>query len=232
MNTIFAESIDYVAAEIEKAMGGDSSKLHSAIQDVLKEIIEKHGDVIFNGDGYTEEWQQEAAKRGLPNMKTTPEALPVLVEDATIELFEKYNVLSKAELHSRFEIYAEQYVKKIAVEGKTAIEMAETIIYPAAIRFQTLLADNCIKLKELGLFYDESVLKETIDITKSLKATTESLKKLMGHSEGDTITEAEYCCKSIIPEMLKLRESVDKLETIIADDMWALPTYQEMLFIK
>ncbi len=232
MNTIFAESIDYIATELEKATAGDPSKLHDAVQDVMKKIMDEHGSVIFNGDNYADAWQEEAAKRGLPNLKTTPEALPMLIEDDVLELFSKYKVLSKDEMHSRFEAYLEQYSLKIEVEAKTVAEMANTIIYPAAIRYQTELADSCLKMKELGVNYEDTALKETAGLIKKLKTSIKTLEALIDHKSNEALDEAITCCEQILPAMLKVREIADKMEGIVADDLWPLPTYQEMLFIK
>ncbi|RJP92411.1 MAG: glutamine synthetase type III [Desulfobacteraceae bacterium] len=232
MNTIFAESIDYIATELENATAGDPSKLNAAVQDVMKKIIDEHGTIIFNGDNYTKEWHEEAARRGLPNLKTTPEALPVLIEDDVLELFSKYNVLSKKEMHSRYEIYLEQYNKKIDVEAKTVVEMAKTIIYPAAVRYQTDLADSCLKMKELGVDCDDSVLKETAGLILELKAAIKTLEALIAHESDDAMAEAKTYCEKTLPAMLNIRAITDKLEGVVADDLWPLPTYQEMLFTR
>ena len=232
MNTIFADSIDYIATELENATNGDTAKLNSAVQDVLKKIIDKHGSIIFNGDGYTDNWQEEAAKRGLPNMKTTPEALPVLTDEDILALFAKYNVLSAGELNSRLEIYVEQYNLKIAVEAKTTLEMASKTIYPSAIRYQTELAESCLKMKELGLDAEDSVLIKTSGLIKDLKIGIDELEVLLAHEEADAIKEAATNCEKVLPAMTKIRTAADKLENIVADDLWAIPTYQEMLFIK
>ncbi len=232
MNTIFAESIDYVATELEKATSGDISKLNDAVHYVLKKIMDEHGDIIFNGDNYANEWQEEAAERGLSNFKTTPEALPVLIDEDVIEIFSKYDVLSKEEIESRYETYLEQYNLKIGVEAKTVAEMASTIIYPAAIRYQTELAESCLKMKELGVDSDESALIKTASLIKDLKAGIDELISLMSREDDDPLAAAKYCCGEILPVMLKIRETADKLEDIVADDLWPLPTYQEMLFVR
>ncbi|MCD6584641.1 MAG: glutamine synthetase III [Desulfobacteraceae bacterium] len=232
MNTIFADSIDYVATKLENAINGDLSKLHDAVQDVVKKIIDNHGSIIFNGDNYTNAWQKEAAKRGLPNLKTTPEALPMLIEDDVIELFSKYKVLSKEEMHSRYETYLEQYNLKIEVEAKTVAEMANTIIYPAAVRYQTELAESCLKMKELGMDFEDTALKETAGLIKELKTRIKTLETLIVHESNEALDEAITCCEQTLPAMLKIREIADKIERIVADDLWPLPTYQEMLFIK
>ena len=232
MNTIFADSIDYVATKLENAINGDLSKLHDAVQDVVKKIIDNHGSIIFNGDNYTNAWQKEAAKRGLPNLKTTPEALPMLIEDDVIELFSKYKVLSKEEMHSRYETYLEQYNLKIEVEAKTVAEMANTIIYPAAVRYQTELAESCLKMKELGMDFEDTALKETAGLIKELKTRIKTLETLIVHESNEALDEAITCCEQTLPAMLKIREIADKIERIVADDLWPLPTSQEMLFIK
>jgi len=241
MNTIFADSIDYIATELENATNGDPAKLNNAVQDVLKTIIDEHGSIIFNGDGYTDDWQEEAAKRGLPNLKTTdsfvsfrhnPEALPVLTDDDILALFAKYNVLSAGELNSRLEIYVEQYNLKIAVEAKTTLEMASKTIFPSAVRYQTELAENCLKMKALGLDAEDSVLIKTTGLIKDLKAGIDKLEALLAHEETDAVKEAVTNCDKVLPAMMEIRTAADVLETIVADDLWAIPTYQEMLFIK
>jgi glutamine synthetase len=232
MNTIFAESMDYIATALEKKTGGDPSKLNAAVQKILKEIIDKHGAIIFNGDNYTEAWQKEAVKRGLPNMKTTPEALPVLIEDDVLELFSKYGVLSEKEMRSRYETYLEQYNLKIEVEVKTVIEMARTVVYPAAVRYQTELAESCLKMKGLGMTGETSTLKEVTGLIKQLTAGIESLEPLIGHKKGEKLAEAKTYCKKALPAMAAIRQVVDKLECVVADDLWPLPTYQEMLFVR
>lgn len=232
ITAIVTESLDYIATRLEEATAGDPGKLNSAVQEVIKSIYEEHEAIIFNGDGYSDEWQEEAAKRGLPNLKTTPDALPALIAEENTALFAKYDILSAIEMHSRYEIYTEQYVMKLAVEAKTVVEMADTMIYPSAVRYQNILADNCLKLKELGLEADTAVLEEAVALTKNLKSATDSLKKLIADEKEDLQAQAEYCCKLILPAMNEVREYADKLEAVVADDLWPLPTYQEMLFLK
>jgi glutamine synthetase len=194
--------------------------------------MDEHGSIIFNGDNYTNDWHEEAARRGLPNLKTTPNALPVLIEDDVIALFSKYNVLSPEEMHSRYETYLEQYNLKVDVEAKTVAEMAKTIIYPAAMRYQNELADSCLRMKELGVDYDDSVLKETAALILELKDSIKTLEELIAYKSNDALNEAITCCEQTLPAMLKVREIADKLEGLVADDLWPLPTYQEMLFIR
>ena len=192
----------------------------------------EHGEVVFNGDGYTEEWQKDAEKRGLPNMKTTPDSLPCMVDEDIVDLLSRYNVLSKEELESRMEIYLEQYNMKVAVEAKTAVEMADTIIYPAAIKHQTLLAENCLKLRELGLPCDDESLDKITTLSRKLREASASLKGALAHEADGSIAEAKHCCEAVLPAMVTLREVADSIEELVADEFWPLPTYQEMLFIK
>jgi len=150
LNTMMAESLDYIASEIEKATKGDAAKLNKAVQTVIQKIVKEHDAIVFNGDGYSEAWHKEAAKRGLPNLKTTPEALPVLSSPEVIELFTKYGVFSEAEVKSREEIYLEQYCKTVITEANLVVRMSKTIIFPAAMRYQNELAATCANLKAIG----------------------------------------------------------------------------------
>ena len=149
INTILAEALDYIATELE-ALVASGTEFNAAVQTVLQEIITNHGEVVFNDDGYTDEWQAEAAERGLPNLRTTLDALPELITEESMELFSQYGVFNHREMHSRYEIALEQYILAIDVEAELTLEMATTIILPAAIRYQTELATNVASLKAAG----------------------------------------------------------------------------------
>jgi glutamine synthetase len=232
LNTIVAESLDYVTTELEKAGGSDPAKLNAAVQKVLQDIMAKHGAIIFNGDNYTQTWHDEAEKRGLPNLKTCIEALPQLTNPEVVAIFEKYGVLSPRELQSRQDIYAEQYVKTILTEAKLMVEIARTSIFPAAVRYQSQLAAACTNLKQLGYTFDTDTLDEVTKLVKLLQDGANALDKTLAHHGGGPLEEAAHCCHQILPAMAKVREAADKLEGLVADDLWPLPTYQEMLFIK
>ncbi len=233
LNAIVAESLDYVATELEQATGGDMAKLAAAVQKLLKDIIDQHGAIVFNGDNYSEAWHREAAQRGLPNYKTTPEALPVLGSPEVIALFEKYGILSKREVESRLDIYLEQYVKSVKVESKLAVEMSKTMIFPAAIRYQSELALTCANLKAIGYTFDTDTLDKVTAMVKELQDNTAALEQVMAHHGGGTLLEeAQYYCSDVVPAVLAVRKVADELECTVADDLWPLPTYQEMLFIK
>jgi len=233
MNTIVADSLDYIATQLEKATRGNAKKLNAAVQRVLKDIVTEHSAVIFNGDGYSEEWHAEAEKRGLPNLRTTVDALPAITSRESVALFKKHKVLSRRELESRQEIYLEQYVNSIMVEANLVVEMAKTTIFPAAIRYQGELASTCANLKAIGYDYDTSTLDKSTELVRNLEDSVAELEKTKAnHSARTLLAEAKHACNIILPAMLKVREYADGLESIIADDLWPLPTYQEILFIK
>ena len=233
MNTIVAESLDFCASYLEKATAGNPGALHGAVQSLLSEIINECEPIIFNGDGYSEAWHQEAEKRGLLNMKTSAEALLFLKRPEVEALLQKYNVLSKRELESRLETYLEQYCKTIAVEANLTLEMARTLIFPAAIRYQNELASTCANLKAVGYQFDTDTLDKMTDLVKSLQDSIALLQKTLDHGESsDLEVEAKHCCNEVLGAMDEVRKYADELEGLVADDLWPLPTYQEMLFIK
>ncbi len=234
LNTIVAESLDYIATALEKATGGDSSKLNAAVQKVLQEVIKEHKAVIFNGDNYTEQWHSEAAKRGLPNLKNTLEALPVLIAPKNVAVFAKYGVLSEREVHSRYDIYVERYCKDINTESLAALNIAKTMILPAAYRYQGELAATAASLKAaLGTTVHMGTLQTLTQLVGELEKTIGTLEGAIGHhAGGDLMAEAKHFQSDVIPAMVAVRAVADKLETIVADDLWPLPTYREILFIK
>jgi glutamine synthetase len=232
LNAMMAESLDFIATELEKATKGDPTKLNAAVQAVLQKIMKDHDAVIFNGDGYSDAWHKEAAKRGLPNLKTTPEALPELTKKPVVDLFTKYGIFSEAELKSREEIYLEQYAKTLKTEANLVVRMATTIIFPAAMRYQSELAAACVNLKTIGHDYKMGALEVVTTQLRSLQESVSKLEKLLEHEAPSTHAEAKYMCEKILPAMSEIRGFADALEAVVADDLWALPSYQEMLFIR
>ncbi|QGJ70016.1 Glutamine synthetase catalytic region [Planctomycetales bacterium 10988] len=233
MNTIVAESLDYCATKLEEATGGDLGKLNECVQSLLTEVFNECESIIFNGNGYSEEWHQEAANRGLLNNKTTADALPALGDPAVAELFEKYNVLTGRELESRLETYLEQYCMTIQVEANLTVEIAKTKIFPAAIRYQNELASTCANLKLVGYDFDTDTLDKVTELVKCLQDSVANLEKTMAHEGSEDLqAESRHMCDDVLPAMLEVRKFADELETWVADDIWPLPTYQEMLFIK
>ena len=233
MNTIVAESVDYCATKLEAITEGNPDALHGAVQSVIAEILKECSPIIFNGDGYSDEWHHEAEVRGLLNLKTTADALPYLATPDVAEMFAKYGVLSERELQSRLETYQEQYCMTVDVEANCALSMAKTLIFPAAIRYQNELASTCANLKAVGYEFDTDTLDTLTALVKSLQEGISTLEHALDDETSATsMEECRHRCDAVLPSMVTLRESVDKLEKIVADDLWPLPTYQEMLFIK
>ena len=230
LNTIMAESLDYMATVLEKAVA-DGEDFDEAVQKLLTEIITEHGAVVFNGDGYSENWQIEAAERGLPNFKTTLDALPELIKPESIELFEKYSVFSERELHSRYEVRLEMYALTIGVEAKLALELGSTVILPAAVRYQTELAQNVVALKKAGLEPDTTLLEAVSTPISELTAALTALTAGLAEHGGESAAEEAAHAQSLLPKMDAVRAAADTLESVVADDLWPLPTYQEMLYI-
>jgi glutamine synthetase len=230
LNTIMADSLDYMATVLEKAVD-EGEEFDTAVQKLLTEIITEHGAVVFNGDGYSENWQIEAAERGLPNLKTTLDAIPELVTPAAIEVFEKYGVFNERELRSREEVRYEMYALTIAVEAKLTLELGTTVILPAAIRYQTELAQNVAALKKAGMEPDTTLLVAVSTPISELTAALAALKAAMAEHGGDSAFDEAAHAQSLLPKMDAVRTAADTLESAVADDLWPLPTYQEMLYI-
>ncbi len=231
IDTIIAESLDFIATELE-TLREQGEDLNSAVQTVLQQIVIEHGSVIFNGDGYSEEWHVEARNRGLPNLRTTPEALVAMDSASSRDLFSRYGVLSNRELHSRFEVYMERYTKTILVEARSTVEIARTILMPAAVRYQGELAAIAANMAAIGRESDRTILDKVCDGIGALQgAITELERRLAVDLNGGTVAEGNYVCDMLLPAMDDVRSATDTLEDLVADDLWPLPTYQEMLFI-
>jgi glutamine synthetase len=234
LNTIVAESLDFVATNLEKAVNAGKD-LNRAIQELLPGIIKESRKIFFNGDNYSPDWHKEAEQRGLPNLRNTVDALPVILRRDTVELFTKYRVYSEGELKSRYAIFSEQYVKTVLVEAKLTAFMARTMIVPAAVRYQAELATAVNATKAAGVDNTPQV-----ELLRSLTSTLNEFQKATAaldhavahHADGDPYAHAKYARDSILPAMTAVRTLGDKLETMVADDYWPLPTYREMLFIK
>ncbi len=234
LNAIVAESLDYIATNLENAIQG-GKELNTAIQELLPKIIKESKQVIFNGDGYSAEWHAEAERRGLPNFRTTVDALPSILDKKNLELLSKYKVYTEKELRSRFNILSEAYAKTLNVEGNLTSMMAKTMILPACLRYQTELAQNVTALKAAGA--DTSVaadlLRSVSAAISELQQGVTALDKALAHEgNGDPYEHAKYMRDKVLPAMNEVRRAGDKLEMLVADDLWPLPTYREMLFIK
>jgi glutamine synthetase len=233
LNTMLADSLTWMAAQLEAQLNGGADR-NGAILAVLKEVMNQHGAVVFGGNGYSEEWHKMAVEqRGLANLRTTADALPALKSEAVRQLFNSTGVLTPVELESRFEVYAEQYVKSIDVEAKLVINMAKTQIYPAAIAYLSQLSATVQNLVALGVTLDKEAAKTVGDLANGMLAAVTKLEAASKRHDFDS-TEAhmQHCAGTVRDLMNEVRSYADKLEAEIGDAFWPLPTYQEMLFIK
>jgi glutamine synthetase len=234
LNTIVAESLDFVATRLEADVKGGKD-LNKAIQELLPIMIKESKKVLFSGDNYTEEWHAEAEKRGLPNLKSTTDVLPVIIRKDSVELFAKYKVYTEKELQSRYVILSENYVKTVTIEGNMASMMAKTMILPAGLRYQAEVAQGVNAAKSAGVDNGAQIegLKCLTSTISDFQKAIGALDKALGHhAEGDAFAHAKHAREQILPAMNELRRLGDKIETNVADDLWPLPTYREMLFIK
>jgi glutamine synthetase len=222
LNTIVAEAIDELADKLaEKTNGGRDAA--EAVAEIVKESYLANKQIIFDGDNYDEAWHAEAEQRGLKNLKTTPEALQEMLSDQTVAAFENYNVLSKRELESRFEVAAEQYALRANIEAETTFSIAKTMILPAALRHLALVVEAGVSALEAEL---RELIDELIGALDHLEAANADPVELEG-LEG-----AIHARDKQLATMGEVREAADKLEKVVADDLWPLPKYEEMLFIK
>jgi glutamine synthetase len=235
LNTIVAEALDEFATELEKAVAAKKD-LNSEIQKLLQAAVKESKSVLFNGDNYSDAWHAEAERRGLPNRRSTVDSLPDLLSSKSVQMFTKYGVLNERELHSRYEIFLESYRKTINIESQLTIQIAQRMILPAALRYQTQVAGAIVSLKSTGATVPKTQtahLNELVGAIESLQAATDRLGEAVDEpSKGDSLDHAKYARDAIIPAMNAVRAAGDLLETLVPDDLWPLPTYQEMLFIK
>jgi glutamine synthetase len=224
LNTTVAEAIDYLSEELEDALESGAS-LEDALRPVIQRSYAANKQIVFGGDNYSEEWHAEAEQRGLLNLRATPDALPYLLTDDTVTVFSNYGVLSQRELESRYEVSLEQYVTKLNIESETASSIARTMLLPAAIRHLAMLREGGVS----------SLATETEEFVNEFIESIAALEQVNldeSHPEGDLIEEAKYMRDTVLPAMGAVRTSADKLEKIVADDLWPLPKYSEILFIK
>ena len=231
LNTIVAESFKEAADILEAAEDFDE-----AVHDMIKQLFTGHRRIIFNGNGYSNEWVEEAKKRGLSNLPSMIDAIPALISESSIKLFESFEVFTRKELESRVEIEYEAYSKAINIEAKAMIDIAGKSIIPAVIRYTTRLADSIIKLKtavaDIEPYAQSSILIDVNEHLKSAKLALENLIKLMD-SAGDIVgvdKHARYMREVIVPAMEELRKPIDELEMIVDKDLWPMPSYGDLLF--
>lgn len=231
LNTIVAESFKEAANELESA-----SDFDEAVHDIIKRLFTAHRRIIFNGNGYSEEWVKEAKRRGLSNLPSMIDAIPALVSEDSIKLFEEFEVFTRTELESRVEIEYEAYSKAINIEAKTMIDIAGKSIIPAVIRYTTRLADSIIKLKSaisgIEPYAQNAILIEVNEHLKESKVALENLKNYMDNAAEitDITAHAKYMHEVVVPAMEALRKPIDTLEMIVDKDLWPMPSYGDLLF--
>jgi glutamine synthetase len=224
LNTIVAEAVDYLAEELEDALEG-GTELEAALRPILQRSYAANKQIVFGGDNYSEDWHTEAQSRGLLNLRATPDALPYLLTDDTETVFSNYGVLSRRELESRYEVFFEQYITKLNIESETAAAIAKTMLLPASARHLALLLSA--QLGELAS-ETEALIGTLVDAIRDLE--TANLEE--NQPDGDLLKHAEYLRDTTVPAMEKVRAAADTLEKVVADDLWPLPKYSEILFVK
>jgi glutamine synthetase len=238
LTTVVAESIDELTTELEKALNGNDGQLEEVLHSVLSTEIARCKRIIFNGDGYSREWHEEAERRGLLNLPTAMDALPRLTDDKNIALFEKYEVLSRRELESREEIFVEQYFKTVNIEGEMTAELARTLVLPAAVRYLDNLLDAFHNFRDLGSNSGKptGLARLAGDLNNTVNELVEALDHLDAQNAElggeDVHSKAFHVRDNVIPAMSEVRAACDRLERMVPDDLWPLPRYREMLFIR
>jgi len=232
LNTILADSIQWIADELERELQSES-RLEAASLKVLRRTMELHGAVIFGGDGYSSAWHRMAVEeRGLENLPTSAEALPVLQRPEIRELMERQGVLSPLELESRFSVYAEQYIQAIEVEARLVLRMVRTQIYPAVSSYLSRLIKSLQAQQGLGLSPDTSVASTIGALSNTMLSQTAALENALQDESHDTNAHLKHGAHTLMPLMQAVRGTVDSLEGLVDDGSWPLPTYQEMLFMR
>jgi glutamine synthetase len=233
LNVAVAESLDTMATELEAHLAKGES-LETAVAGLLRTTGKAHKRIIFNGNGYSDEWQKEAGKRGLLNLKNTVDALPQVVKPEVIKAFEQYKVLTGTELHARYEISLETYNKTINIEAQLMVLMADRYILPAAFEYMKQVAQSVSAAKAAGVPSKEGkkTLAWLVKAIDQFRVQTVKLEHAAAHSGGSAEKHAKYMRDTVVPAMVRLRELGDQLELAIPHQTWPLPTYREMLFVK
>jgi glutamine synthetase len=234
LNLAVTESLDHIASELEKATKSGKS-LQGAVGELLPKIVKENKRIIFNGNNYSKEWEKEAGKRGLLNLKNTVDALPQLVSKEAVACFEKYKVLNTRELHARYEVMVETYNKNLNVEGQLMVLMANRYVLPAVLEYQKLVAQSVSAVKSAGgkSVEGKKLLDKVTKLADDFKRRTDKLQAALAHNgNGSAEKHARHYRDDVVPAMAAVRESSDALECIVPHELWPLATYREMLFIK
>lgn len=235
LNTIMADQLTNFKKSIDARIAKGEEK-EQAIKSELKKILNESERIIFNGDGYSQEWVEEAERRGLPHLRSTPEALEHYITEKSISLFDRQNIYSKEEVYSRYNIFVEEYINKIDIESRLVDEIATTQIIPACVKYQNKLIDNVKKLMSIGLDPEAENLKKLIqNISENIKNVLENLDKMKEEREHarelDHSGSAHAYHYKIKPYFDIIRQNADNLEMLVEDKYWPLPKYRELLFL-
>ncbi len=236
INAIVSESLDYIATEVEGKLGKNptDAKRDQVVQGVLKQVVKDHKAIIFNGDNYAQEWADEAEKRGLPNLRSTADALPALQKSEAKKMFRKYKILSASELESRVEIFAEKYITEVCIEAQQMVHIARTMILPAAVRHQGNLANTINSSEQAGASCDG--LRGThecfSDLVQQFQDQISEVEEKVHVPDVATLKQCTHCCEVLLTAMNSLRQSADALERLVERDLWPMPTYQELLSLR
>jgi glutamine synthetase len=234
LNVAVTESLDYCATELEKSLKS-GAKLQGAVKQLLTKLIKDNKQIIFNGNNYSDDWQKEAAKRGLLNHRTSVDAFGEIMKPDVVKAFDKYGVLNERELKARHEVALEQYNKTINIEAQLMVLMANRFILPASYQYQGQLAQSVAAVKAAGASAKQArqSLDQLCRLTDEFKTRVDVLQELLEHdANGSAEKHAKYFRDKVIPAMALLRDTGDSLECIVPHDVWPLPTYREMLFVK
>jgi glutamine synthetase len=234
LNAAMADALDGIATELENATK-KGEDLNKAVAKLLNKVVKEHKRIIFNGNNYAPQWEKEAGKRKLLNLKNTVDALPQLITKESVALLEKYKILNGREIHARYEVFLENYNKTINVEGQLMVLMANRYILPAALEYQKRIGQSVTAVKQAGAStaQGKKLLAKYTKLVDRFKVQTDALAAALDHkSNGSSEKHAKYMRDKVVPAMEKLRTIGDEIEVLTPHEIWPLPTYREMLFVK
>ena len=244
LNTMVAESIDYMNDELERLVKG-GTEINAAAEKLVRETLKENQRILFNGDNYSSEWHEEASRRGLPNLRNTVEALPEIIKDDAKDLLVKYGVLSEDELVGRYNVFVAQFCKTVNIEWLLTKSIARTMILPAALEYQSRVASTIVQTKSalsgINLSVEENMLRDLTEKISDLLLALERLEQPMnnagngngghGHGDSESYVMAKFYQEEVIPAMQAVRDAADELEVLVDDSIWPLPKFREMLYI-
>lgn len=236
LNAIIAESLDYIATELEKAGAGNGNgtEIDAAAKKLVQQIVARHKRVVFDGDNYATDWHAEAESRGLPHLRSTPDALPAFSDPKAVALFGRYGILNDRELAARSEVLYERYNNIVGIEARTLASMLRTEVLPAGLRYETEISEAIAAKRAVDrdTEAEEGLLDEISPLVAELRVAIARLEQAESNSHDNIVTHAESIRDSLVPAMATARQIADALERRVPHDLWHLPTYEQMLFVK